>query len=360
MTLNPAISPLAADLDQVLIRTEGLWEALRGKAVFITGGTGFFGRWLLESFVTANQQFNLDAKAVVLTRHPEQFQARAANLFADDAIHLLRGDVRLLNGEAVAAQLAEFVRQPVSHFIHAAANTSEAGNRQQPAEVMQTLFEGTQRTLELATRVEAESFLFVSSGAVYGEQPSDLTHVAENFSGAPDLASPLAAYGEGKRVAEFLCHAARHQHGLNCKIARCFAFVGPYLPLDAHFAIGNFIRDALAGKPIEIKGDGTPFRSYLYAADLAAWLWTLLLNPAAVGAYNVGSDEAVSILETAECVSRNRAPQPAVTVRQRPGPQRPAKRYVPNVNRARELGLEVWTSLDEAVRKTILFHQTKV
>jgi dTDP-glucose 4,6-dehydratase len=260
----------------------------------------------------------------------------------------------------VCAQLAESVRQPVSHFIHAAADTSEAGNRQQPAEVMQTLFEGTRRTLELATRLEAESFLFVSSGAVYGEQPGHLTHLPENFSGAPDLASPLAAYGEGKRVAEFLCHAARHQHGLNCKIARCFAFVGPYLPLDAHFAIGNFIRDVLAGKPIEIKGDGTPFRSYLYAADLAAWLWTILLRNDAAGSFNVGSDEDYSIRQVAGIVARHAASSPKITVAQPPETGRPIRRYVPDVSRARQqLGLEVWTPLESAVRKTLEFHQNK-
>jgi nucleoside-diphosphate-sugar epimerase len=349
---------LAPDRDHILAHTQGLWEPLRGQKVFITGGTGFVGRWLLEGFAEANRELDLGAQAVVLTRHPETFQTQAAHLAADRAIRLIRGDVLNLEMGGLRQQPGTPREGRYSFVIHAAADTSLAGNRDQPLATLETLYEGTRRALEFAAQAGAQGFLFTSSGMVYGGQPGAMNHVPESCTSGPDIGSPLSAYGEGKRVAELLCAIYSHTRGLPCKVARGFAFVGPHLALNAHYAIGNFIRDALAGKPIGVNGDGTPLRSYLYGADLAVWLWTLLLHPKASGAYNVGSDEAHSIREIAECVSRNSGHALPVTVAQAPDPRRPAHRYVPDISRARnELGLRVWTSLDSAVRKTLEFHQ---
>jgi nucleoside-diphosphate-sugar epimerase len=358
MTTDVQSSLLAADLDEILARTAGLWERMRGQTVFITGGTGFFGRWLLESFSEANRRLGLEASVVVLARHPEVFRAKAELLSADPAIQVVRGNVRTLDANTIRAQLGASAPKSFSFVIHAASETTLTANRDNPLAVLDTLVEGTRRVLDFAVQSGAKNFLLVSSGAVYGQQPADLSHVPEDYQGAPDVSSTLAAYCEGKRVAELLCHAYARAAGLDIKIARCFAFVGPYLKLDAHYVIGNFLQDALANRPIEIKGDGTPFRSYLYSADLAIWLWTILLRPDATGTYNVGSDDAYSIFQIARAIAHHAAGHPPVTVLQHPEVSRPAQRYVPDVSRARrELGLEVWTPFDSAVRKTLEFHQ---
>jgi dTDP-glucose 4,6-dehydratase len=223
-----------------------------------------------------------------------------------------------------------------------------------------TIVEGTKHCLEFAKHAGARKFLFTSSGAVYGKQPSDLTHVPEDFTGSPDPLDPNSTYGEGKRSAELVCAMAAKSTGLEPKIARCFAFVGPYMKLDAHFAIGNFIRDRLEGSAIRVQGDGTPIRSYMYASDLMIWLWTILFRGQSSRAYNVGSEEGISIADLAREVSSAGDQRTPVHIAGIPVPGAPVARYVPSTARTqRELGLRCSVSLREAIERTIEWNRAQ-
>lgn len=230
-------NPLAEDLDHILEHTIGLWEELRGQNLFITGGTGFFGCWLLESFAWANDRLKLGALATVLSRSPERFTDKAPHLANHPAIRLIQGDVKSF----------EFPEGNFPYVIHAATESSAKLNTENQLLMFDTIVEGTQRVLEFARTHETRKFLLTSSGAVYGKQPPEITHIPEEYVGAPDMMDTRSTYGEGKRAAELLCTLYAKQYGIETKIARCFAFVGPYLPLDIHYAIGNFIRDAVKG-----------------------------------------------------------------------------------------------------------------
>jgi dTDP-glucose 4,6-dehydratase len=155
-------------------------------------------------------------------------------------------------------------------------------------------------------------------------------------------------------VSEFLCAAYGQFYGFDAVIARLFAFVGPLLPLDENYAVGNFIADALHRRPIKIAGDGRPYRSYLYSADLAIWLWSILLRGARGAVYNVGSPNEISIAELAKLV----APDGGVEVAGTPIPGTPAPRYVPCTRRAEtELGLRGWIPVEQGITRTLEWHR---
>jgi dTDP-glucose 4,6-dehydratase len=251
----------------------------------------------------------------------------------------------------------KFPNGTFSLVIHAGTESSAKLNEENPLLMLDTIVTGTRHTLDFSLKCGARKFLLTSSGAVYGKQPSELTHIPEDFTGAPDPLDPHSAYGEGKRMAEHLC-AIYTNPSFETKIARCFAFVGPYLPLNIHFAIGNFIRDGLNGGPIIVKGDGTPYRSYLYAADLAIWLWTILFKGQSKRAYNVGSENSLSIKEIAGAVVNTINPKLSIKYLNEVNTDKPIERYVPSTYCARqELNLDAWIPLDEGILRTYKFHQ---
>ncbi len=319
------------------MRGELLFQKLSGDHLFLTGGTGFFGRWLLEAIAKANQDLACDIRVTVLSRDPGQF-LRDAPWFRQRWLSWIVGDVRDFS----------FPKGEFGYLIHAATDTS-ARAASRPMARVDSMVNGTRRVLDFAVERDIPESLYISSGAVYGTAVSDPRGVREDSLIACDCTDPRADYGEAKRMAELLCALTHRDKGLRIRIARCFAFSGPVLPLRGHFALGNFVANALFDDRIDVRGDGTAVRSYLYAGDLIVWLLTILLHGRPMRPYNVGSDQAMSICEIAERVARRLAPSKPVKVLGG-GKSSGIDYYLPNIERARyELGLDAWTSFDEAV-----------
>lgn len=331
------------DLDHVLAHTRQHWEEARGKSFFITGGTGFFGMWLLESFTHINDALELGMSATVLTRDPAAFSEKAPHLTSRIDLKFIRGDI----------QTFDFPPGTFEYVVHAATAASAKLNNENPLLMYDTITLGTRRLLQFAEQCSVKKLLLTSSGAVYGKQPADITHIPESYLGGPDQLNSSSAYAEGKRAAEHMCVVHARVHKYQCKIARCFAFVGPHLPLNAHFAIGNFIHDVLNTRDIHINGDGSALRSYMYASDLVAWLWSIIFVGRDSVAYNVGSETSVSIYQLAESVrSASAAANCSIEVQHPPRNGAPES-YVPSTRRVYDnLGLNSSVSLEDSIRKT--------
>lgn len=331
--VNESISRVLPHLD-----TNGL----AGKSLFITGGTGFFGFWLLSTLALLNDN-GASIKVTSLSRDPERFLAAQPQFRDLTWLNFAQGSIR------------DFDIAP-SHFdllIHGATDTSAAAHAE-PLDIFNDITIGSRHILEFAVRTGIKRAVLISSGAVYGRQPADMSAIEEDTPIACSADKPVDAYGTGKRFMEMLGILYARQYGIDVVNARCFAFVGHCLPLDKHFAIGNFIHHALYADAITANGDGTPVRSYLYGADLAVWLLTLLTKGSTGRTYNVGSDQEITIRQLAELTQRLLAPDKPVRILQQPSiAGGPRNRYLPSIQRARnELGLDVWTQLNDAIRLT--------
>ena len=340
MTRLPPIS--RNDREHIVRHTTEIWRDLTGANFFITGGTGFYGKWLLESIAAGNDLLGAQARATILSRDPARFAREVPHLAA-------RREFSWQVGDAADFTFPDEDFDYVFHF--ATASAAELGS-DGTAIIMQTL-RGTERVLQFARTKGVKRLLFASSGAIYGPQPADLSHIPEDYRGCPAPSDPASAYGEMKRISETLCVSS----GVDCVITRGFSFLGPYLPLTDKFAAGSFIRDALAGGPIRIYGDGTPVRSYLYAADLAIWLATLLIRGRRAAAYNLGSDQTIDIAGLARRIAKL-AGGIEVLLGSQPSLE-PAARYVPSIEKARqELDLAVRLPLDAALAATLAWART--
>jgi nucleoside-diphosphate-sugar epimerase len=314
------------------------------STLLITGGSGFFGKSLLDAFARGRLTAYGITRVVAVARHASSLELEAPQLVAQ-GVEVVDADVLRLR-TLFDADLV----------IHAAASADAVRYGADPRSERSIIIEGTRRILDLAHAANRPpNVLYVSSGAVYGHQPSDVIALTESASFRETVDRSKVAYSNAKRTAEVLVQTSAAQHGLKTSIARCFAFIGPWLPRDRHFAIGNFIGNALLGEPIVVKARHEVIRSYLYADDLVDWLVRIALDGSQnCPVYNVGSDEAISIRALAALVGRIGGVPVAPSEPANETGGETTDRYVPDITLARrELGLSVNVRLEMAIESTL-------
>jgi nucleoside-diphosphate-sugar epimerase len=347
------IKPIAnSDYLEVIESSTLQLNKLKDKNIFLTGATGFFGKWIMQVLIRANKDLDLNTSITVLTRDPDLILRQQTWLKAGN-VKLLKGDVKDF----------EFPNEKFDFFVHAATAASASLNNSRPGVMADTIIDGTRRVLNFAELSSKPRFLFISSGAVYGQQPSEVLFAKENLLSGPEITKVTNSYAEAKRMAELYCQFSANSKKIDLSVARCYAFLGPYLPLDQHFAAGNFLKDILEKKVIKLTGDGSPYRSYMYPTDLVNWLITILVDAPSGEVYNVGSEEEIQLKDLASLVDAQREsydlaiPPPGVVIYGEAGLTNGRNAYVPSVKKASvELNLKKRVNLQEAIRRTLDWH----
>lgn len=344
---------LGPDLDRILHRCGSVWNNLGGAHILVTGGTGYFGRWLAAAIDHADRRLGLGCRMTLVARRPDALWDACPFLIGSPTLTTIAADVRSMPTPA---------RHP-THVIHAATPvTGQSGTGD--AEMIDICEAGTRRVMEIAGDAGVAGILVAGTGAAYGPQPEGMGRIPESFMGS---AEPASAYAEGKRRSESIAEEAARD-GLPVCIARCFAQAGPHLPLDCQFALGNFVADALRGDPIVVRGDGTAVRTYLYATDLVEWILTLLVRGCRAGeptCVNLGSEEPITIADLARLVARTdqalsgRSAPLDVVVERRAVPGVGGNHYVPDCSRAEaRFGLRASVPIADAVARVLQWNRT--
>jgi nucleoside-diphosphate-sugar epimerase len=317
-----------------------LARALHGKRVLATGATGFFGAWVHAALESLRLD-GCDVELIRVSRDPEAFERRHPRWGAAPWASWIK---------AGAEDFGSIEPGAFDFCLHMAASSDAKTNALDPSAMILAAALGTDAMLRLCERAGAR-MLFASSGAVYGKRDAIAGAARESDASqsAPDPLDSAQAYGSSKRVAEALC--AARSGAVACCVARPFAFLGPYLPLEAHFAAGNFLRDASRGLTILIHGDGKPSRSYMHPADMAAWLlWLMVFGPAGA-AVNVGSPDALSVEALARLIAAKAGgPEPKILGA---SDGAPAHFYAPNVDKAQAMGLGLAHSLESSIETSL-------
>ena len=349
MTYGPQhiTSQILSDIEVIIQTSVSDLEEIVNKPLVITGASGFVGTWLTLSWVAARKRLKGRGQLLITSRNPQSLLPLINVIDSRSPVTALSSDIRNLHIPS------EFRN---GNLIHAATPASAALNASDPAAMLKIIIEGQERVIVEAVRMN-NRLLFLSSGAVYGRQPLDLSHLPETWEGAPQIGDINSAYHEGKRVAELMGNIAATKQGLHFISARLFAFIAPFLPLGTHFAAGNFIRDALSSNQIEIQSGGGSVRSYLYATDLCSGLWALLARGETGSAYNIGSDQDITIKELAIKVAWLAGTNARVNVRGLDTPEN-VSRYVPSLERLHnEIGMKQSISLEQSLKRTISWLQ---
>ncbi|PIK14698.1 NAD(P)-dependent oxidoreductase [Halobacteriovorax sp. JY17] len=340
MSLN-SLKIADSDLEEIYLKSKEWFSLLEGRTIFLTGGTGFFGKWIIYSIIYANQFLKEKITILSITRNIEKLKENSPDIVADPSVKFFEGNLE---------SLKEF-NQPADIFIHCAANviTSSCTDKESYQDLE---LRNTHAVLKFCKENKIKRIVYTSSGAVYGACSSLDPNIDEVFH--PN--SELTPYGSAKRESEEIIRNFCLKENIEFNIARCFAFLGGYIPLEGSFAAGNFIRNMLKSEEIIVNSDGQAIRSFMYMTDLCNSILNLSTNPTMNQTVNIGSSENINIESLAREIAKYN-PKTSVNIKVK-NKSEYFNKYAPNTDKAKDLfGIEASVDFNDAIKRTIEFYK---
>jgi dTDP-glucose 4,6-dehydratase len=330
------------DLDTISGQVEPFIGGFKNTKILVYGGTGFVGSWLIGGLLNANLEFSLNLEISIVTRNV----ARAIEKFRLNSEQLNFVECDLSISEPRDNSFADFV------FLGSTPTRTSTGSSNFEAVLKASANAANHASNAKSNRFDKPFVLHLSSGAIYGKQSMDMIYRSETD---PVLRSSPDSYIKSKLLIDEILNKAHVQNQINFNSPRLFAFAGPLITLNEHFAVGNFINDVLNGREIQIKGNPNTVRSYMYPTDLICILLKLIQSPSK-GDVNIGSDEPVRMADLAAKISDLAS---SVGIRMS-NPGDVPSNYVPSIKNLRD---EIWPSpfvtLDLSLEKWIYWLKTK-
>ena len=301
------------------------------KRVLVTGGAGFIGTHLCRRLIAE------DCEVICLDDLSSGFEANIKDLKGEAGFTFLNRDVR------------EPVDVEVDRIYHLACPASPIYYQKDPVRTLTTSVMGALSVLDLAVKCGAR-VLYTSTSEIYGEP---LVHPQpESYRGNVNPIGPRACYDEGKRAAETLFFDYHRTRGADIRVARLFNCYGPGMHPSDGRVVSNFVRQALAGEPLTIYGDGSQTRSFCYVSDTVEGLIRLMEAPGLTGPCNIGNPGEFTVRELAEKVIALTGSGSEIVTR--PLPADDPTRRQPDITFAKEhLGWEPTVPLEEGLKLII-------
>lgn len=276
--MNHEKTYFSSDLEEICLNAENFLSHFKNKSILVAGATGFIGSWLIATFEHLNLTRQANMKVFALSRH---------------------GNIRGYQTNTTHQLLLDIGKDTINYsegfdcIFSAITPSSSHHGGMDPRQVLDASINGTENLLKLAAKKIDTTFINLSSGIVT-KRSNDIDL---------NLDVPGDAYLLGKRRAEQLVENAIVTGQVHGKNLRLYAFAGPGIQLDQHFAVGNFMSNAMSGNPVQIKGNPKTLRSYLYPTDLVINILRTAVEDTD-SLLEVGSRVPISLDEVAKLVNQ--------------------------------------------------------